>query len=354
MKEMTSLERCLTVLAGQVPDRIPVIPQAFMFSAFRSGYNIGAINKRPDLLAQSHIQCQAEFGYDGCVIDVDDATLAEACGAIVHYRDDNVASVDETVPILDDLRSIHDLKKPDPYNTARLPQWLEITQRLKQAIGDHVFIMGRADQGPFDLLCMLRGTTNLMMDLITEDEDVILDALAWTTAVHIDFARAQLAVGAHSTSMGDAYASPDLISPDMYRKFAYGFECQVVEAVQRANQPYSIHICGDTTKIVADMGRTGAKILELDWKIDLGYARQVIPADVVLMGNMNPSDPLCFGTPEQVDEIAKQIIQGTKGQGLILSSGCAMGMNTKPENLKAMVQAASKYGRYDQLIAMQH
>jgi MtaA/CmuA family methyltransferase len=353
MKEMTSLERCLAVLDGRIPDRIPVVPQAFMFSAFMSGYQIGEINRRPDLLAQSHVNCQAEFGYDGCVIDVDDATLAEACGARVHYRDDNVATVDESSPILSDLRAIHDLKRPDPYNTARLPQWLEITQRLKQAIGDHVFIMGRADQGPFDLLCMLRGSANLMMDLITEDESVILDALAWATEVHIDFARAQLAVGAHATSMGDAYAGPELISPEMYRKFAFDLERHVVESVQLPNQPYAIHICGDTTKIVEDMGRTGAKILELDWKVDMGYARQVVPRDVVLMGNIDPSDPLCFGTPEQVDEQCKNIIWKTKGHGLFLSSGCAMGMNTKPENLRAMVQSAAKYGQYDQLVSMQ-
>ena len=321
-----------------------------MFSAQTLGYRIGQINhRRPDLLAQSHIVCQDKYGYDGCVIDVDDATLAEACGAKVHYRDDNVAAVDENEPVLDDLRAIHDLKKPDPFNTARLPEWLEVTRRLKAAIGDHVFIMGRADQGPFDLLTLLRGTTNLMMDLITEDEDVIRDALAWCAQVHIDFAKAQFETGAHATSMGDSYAGPNLISPAMYRKFAFDHEVTVVNAVQKENAPYSIHICGDTTSIVEDMGKTGAKILELDWKVDMGYARSVVPGDVVLMGNINPSDPLYLGTPDQVDALAKNIIEQTKGKGLFLSSGCAMGANTKPENLAAMIEAAKKYGSCEQL-----
>lgn len=353
MNPMSSLERCQTVLAGNIPDRLPVIPQAFMFSARTLGYDIGEINRNPELLAKSHIVCQNKYGYDGCVIDVDDATLAEACGAKVHYRKDNVASVDESSPILEDLRDIQDLKKPDPFSTARLPQWLEVTRRLKEAIGDHVFIMGRADQGPFDLLCLLRGTSNMMMDLITEEEEVIQAALAWAAEVHIDFCLAQIAAGAHATSMGDSYASPDLIAPDMYRKFAYPHEITVVNRVQTNEAPYSIHICGDTTGIAQDMGKTGAKILELDWKVDMGYARSVLPDEVVLMGNVNPSDPLCFGSPEIVEQQVQNIIIATRGKGLFVSSGCAMGMNTKPENMQALVDATAKYGSHDQLLELQ-
>ena len=77
MAEMTSLERVQAVLAGQMPDRVPVIPQGFMFSAKTAGYDIGAINRNPAKMAESHRISQEKYGYDGCVVDVDDATLAE-------------------------------------------------------------------------------------------------------------------------------------------------------------------------------------------------------------------------------------------------------------------------------------
>lgn len=32
MKEMTSLERCMAVLDGRMPDTLPVVPQSFMFA----------------------------------------------------------------------------------------------------------------------------------------------------------------------------------------------------------------------------------------------------------------------------------------------------------------------------------
>ena len=352
MAEMTSLQRVQAVLDGRMPDRLPVIPQGFMFSAKTAGYDIGAINRDPVKMAESHRISQEKYGYDGCIIDVDDATLAEACGAKVIFREHDVAAVDEHAPALTDLRQIDDLTLPDPMKDGRICEWLETVQRILEAIGDHVFVMGRADAGPFSLLCFLRGTQELMVDLLTEEPEVIHHALEWATEAHIRFARAQLQAGAHATSMGDAYASPNLISPEMYRAFAFPYERKVVQALEDLKKPYSVHICGDTSTIVEDMGQLGAKILEIDWKSDMGHARRLVPEDVVLMGNINPSDPMCLGTPEDVRAKAKEIIEGTRGCGIILSSGCALGANTKPENMQALVESAKLYGTWEQIQAL--
>lgn len=353
MGEMTSLQRVQAVLAGQMPDRLPVVPQAFMFSAKTAGYEIGQINRNPAKMAESHIVCQDKFGYDGCIVDVDDATLAEACGAKVVYRDTEVAIVDEHQPILKDLREIDNLKMPDPLKDGRCCDWLETVSRLKDAIGDHVFIMGRADQGPFSLLSLLRGTQQFMFDLLDEEPEVIQHALEWTTEAHARFARAQLMAGANATSMGDSYASMNLISPDMHREFAHPYEVQVVEKLKDLGLAYSIHICGDATPIIADMGKTGAQILEIDWLTDMGYARSVVPEKVALMGNIDPSDPMCIGTPEKVKAQVKEMIGKTQGRSIIISSGCALGANTKPENMVALVESAKLYATREQLEILQ-
>ncbi|MCI6005744.1 MAG: uroporphyrinogen decarboxylase family protein [Blautia sp.] len=99
---MNSLERVQTVLRGEIPDYLPVIPQSFMFAMRTGGYNIGTVNRNPAIMAKCHMESREKFGYDGCVIDVDDSTLAEACGAKVIFRDDEVAVVDERNPLLKD------------------------------------------------------------------------------------------------------------------------------------------------------------------------------------------------------------------------------------------------------------
>ncbi|SHE99597.1 uroporphyrinogen decarboxylase family protein [Lactonifactor longoviformis] len=350
---MNSLQRIQAVLRGEIPDRLPVLPQSFMFAAQMDGYSIGQINRKPDIMAKCHLNSRERFGYDGCIIDVDDASLAEACGASVVYREDNVAVVKDSEPVLRDLREIDGLSLPDPLRDGRLPEWLEVTERIAEKAGDECFIIGRADQGPFNLLCLLRGAQQFMEDLITEDEEVILHALAWTTKAHVRFAKAQLEAGAHAASMGDAYASPNLISPIAYRKFASPWEKMAVDEVQSREHPYAIHICGDTTGIIKEMGDTGARILEVDWKVDMGKARALVPENTVLMGNINPSDPMYLGTPVQVEAQVKKIIEATRGRGIIVSSGCALGANTKPENVTAMVEAVRKYGSREYLEILQ-
>lgn len=93
MKMMTSLERVQAVMQGEIPDFLPVIPQSFLFAMQDNGYSIGTVNRKPSIMAKCHLECREKYGYDGCVMDVDDSTLAEACGAKVIYREGNVAVV---------------------------------------------------------------------------------------------------------------------------------------------------------------------------------------------------------------------------------------------------------------------
>lgn len=354
MKTMTSLERCMAVLNGGIPDFLPVVPQSFMFAVETAGMKISDVNKCGRKMAEAHLISLEKYGYDGCIVDFDDATIAEAVGAKVIFREDEPAIVDEEHPALKDLRDVYDWPLPDPLKSGRICEWLEATSRLYEKIGDRVFIMGRADQGPFSIACLLRGTTQFMMDLMTEDSALIRDVLDYCRRVSVVFAKAQKDAGAHATSIGDAFAGPNLISPDMYRDFAWEPEKLMAEEVQEYGIPFSIHICGNTNGIIRDMGTTGAKILEVDWKLDMREARSVVPENTVLMGNIDPSFPLVLGTPEQIDGAVKNLVDATNGRRHIISSGCAMGRNTPPENFKAFIKAARKYGAYDEIVRLQN
>ncbi len=341
IKPMTPLERCLAVLDGKTPDRVPVVPQTFMFAAETAGIKIGALARSAPKMVEAQVVSQAKYDYDGCVIDFDDASLAEACGAKVIYRAEDPAIVDDAEPVVQNWHDLDRLVLPDPWRDGRLPVWLEATRELVDRIGDHVWIMGRADQGPFSLACLLRGPEQLMMDLLDEENHPHVDRLIeYCRQACTLFAKAQQQAGAHATSIGDSFAGPSLISPQLFQRFALGPETKLTQEIQAAGIPLSIHICGRTNQIIGDMGKTGARILEVDWQLDMAEARRKVPATTVLMGNINPSDPLVLGTPQQVISAARQIIAATGGRGLFLSSGCALGRNTKPENLKAMVAAA--------------
>jgi uroporphyrinogen decarboxylase len=65
------------------------------------------------------------------------------------------------------------------------------------------------------------------------------------------------------------------------------------------------------------------------------------------VGNVTPSN-LLKNTPDEVDEEARTICEkmGDK-KGFILGSGCEVPINTPPENVDALINAARKYGRFD-------
>jgi uroporphyrinogen decarboxylase len=114
-----------------------------------------------------------------------------------------------------------------------------------------------------------------------------------------------------------------------------------------AGVPVSLHICGAATKILPLMADTGADILEIDQKVDIGSAKELVGNKANLMGNLDPTAVLFLGTPETIERAAKEcIMKAGKGGGLILSSGCDVPMRTPFRNIEAMVRAAEKFGKY--------
>lgn len=170
----------------------------------------------------------------------------------------------------------------------------------------------------------------------------------YTSDALILFLTEAIKAGADLVICGDSSASPDLISPAMYEKYVWAFEKKVFSAIQplcREHNAYSIlHICGNTTGILDRMAETGADILEIDHKVDLGEAADIVGDRACLMGNLDPTTVLLQGSPELVMQKSKECIEKTRGKSrFILGSGCEVPVKTPVENIKAMTQAAQEF-----------
>jgi uroporphyrinogen decarboxylase len=87
--------------------------------------------------------------------------------------------------------------------------------------------------------------------------------------------------------------------------------------------------------------------LELDHLVELTEAKTRVGNDVILMGNLNPTELLLTGTPESVEAEARECIRAVGQDGrFILSSGCEVPPLTPLANIRAMVTAAKKHGQY--------
>jgi uroporphyrinogen-III decarboxylase len=78
---------------------------------------------------------------------------------------------------------------------------------------------------------------------------------------------------------------------------------------------------------------------------DMARAKKIVGKNACISGNV-PSSLMMTGTPQDVKEYCRKLIEVCgEGGGYILSGGSA-GTETNPGNLRAFMQAAKEYGTY--------
>ncbi len=337
---MNGKQRIEAALRGEPADRIPVMLHNFLMAAREAGITQRQYREDPAQIARAFIQAVETYDYDAICVDVDTATLAGAVGVPVDFPSDDPARCEGGC--LPELAAVRDLPPPDIAADPRVRIWLEAVRLLKAHFGDEIWIRGNCDQSPFSLASMMRSPAEWMMDLSDEVQHADVDCLLrHCTGATSQFLRLMAASGADMLSNGDSPASPDLISPAMYRRFAQPWERHIAELSHALGKPYLLHICGNTTLILDDMLATGADVLELDYKTDVRAACASFRDRAVFCGNLDPSGVLALGTPELVAGQTRELLAVFAGNPrFILNAGCAIPPATPPENLRAMLQAA--------------
>ncbi|MEK7354188.1 MAG: uroporphyrinogen decarboxylase family protein, partial [Chloroflexota bacterium] len=80
-------------------------------------------------------------------------------------------------------------------------------------------------------------------------------------------------------------------------------------------------------------------------RTDMFRAKKILGANCCIQGNV-PSSLTISGSPKDVKEYCRKLIEGCgKGGGYLLTAGC-VGNDPKLENLRAMMEAAREYGVY--------
>ncbi|MBE0696316.1 MAG: uroporphyrinogen decarboxylase family protein, partial [Anaerolineaceae bacterium] len=334
---MDSIERTLTVLAHKIPDRIPVEMHNFLVTARIMGAtNFADFFRDGEAMAEGQIQTWKRFGHDILCLENGTAALAQACGVEVIYQESSAPVA--TKPAISSLDEVEKLVVPDPNTDPILSELLKATRIVSKEIGDRAFIIGRGDQGPFSLACEIRGMDNFMMDLATcAEPEKIYRLLEYCLEVSLRYCTAQVESGAHMTSIGDSPSGPDLLSPRMYRQFAWPYVKRLAADLNAKGIRLSYHICGNATPIIADMVNSGAQVLEIDQKADQKTCKVAARGRAVLLGPVDPSGVLAQGTPAEVFEKCNEAISNLGPQEFILGPGCALPATTPDENMHAMV-----------------
>lgn len=338
---MTGKERIQAAIDGKWTDRRPVMLHNFMMAAREEGISMKEFGENPQSAARAFIHAAEKYDTDGLLIDVSTAILAGSLGVPVEYPENEPARTHGT--LISSLDEIQDLSPVDVALDEGIQHWLEITRIVKDYFGEEKYIRGNCDQAPFSLASMVRGSQELMTDLLLEP-DKVHQLLEYTTEASIQFIRLMAETGAHMVSNGDSVAGPEMIPPEFYKEFAFPYEQKLVDEAHRLGLAYTLHICGDAEVILEDMVGTGADALELDYLSDIHKIYKHCHNSTLFIGNLDPSGVIKFGTPELVKQKTLELLEIYKGSPrLMINAGCAIPPDTPSENIRTMIETTHSF-----------
>lgn len=288
------------------------------------------------VMAEAQLRVAEAYRIDHVSGISDPAREAADCGAAVEYFPDQPPAIDETAALLADKRDLAALKAPDPLGGGRMHDRVKAVALMKERTGGDKLVEGWIE-GPCAEGADLRGINALMLDFY-DDPGFVRDLFAFVVEMELGFARAQIEAGADIIGLGDAAAS--LIGPQFYQEFVWPGEKQLVDAIHELGAGVRLHICGNTTRILAGMGRLGCDIIDIDFLADIGLARREMGPEPALLGNIDPVRALRDGTPESITaDLAA--CRAAAGPRYIVGAGCEVTRDTPPANLMALADYAS-------------
>lgn len=142
-------------------------------------------------------------------------------------------------------------------------------------------------------------------------------------------------------------------TPDTVRELVLPVLKRTTELAHDLGIPTHVHSCGPETELVK-MAALETKLTIIDplevppmGDCNLAELKRLYGDKIVLKGNLHTTEVMLRGSVDDVVAASRKAIDdGAAGGGFILSTGDQCGRDTPYENIRAMVEVARTYGRY--------
>ena len=196
----------------------------------------------------------------------------------------------------------------------------------------------------------LLGMENYLVALI-ENPGLVERLVGRIVRVNEGRARQLAEAGLDIIYLGDDYAfkTSSLVSPQHFRRFVLPGLTRVVQAIHEGGALCIKHSDGDLWGLMDMIVGAGVDCvgpLEPGANMDLAVVKKKYGDRVAVMGNVD-IDLLSRGTPAEVAEATLRLLRRVSpGGGHVLSSANTIAWSVRPENFRALVETARRYGRY--------
>ncbi len=332
---MNSFERYRNRLTGQPVDRIPNFNIFMQRAAHHSGAPLSRYYQDYRVLVEANLAVLNDFHVDIVQAISDPYREAADFGLEVEFPDDALPI--NRQPLIVEPVDMSRLQRPDPATGRRMSDRLAAIRSFREQVGGEVPILGWVE-GALAEVADLHSMALTMIDL-RKRPAWLAELLERCVEVGIAFARAQVEAGADIIGLGDAVCSQ--ISPKMYRQFALPYEQRIFAAVREMGAVGRLHICGNTTHLLADMAQSGADIIDVDWLVDFKQAATVFGDQAAPCGNFDPVKVMLAGSLAEVHDAVQACAQ-QGGPRNFSGAGCEIPDGTPAANLLMHYQTLSE------------
>ena len=203
-------------------------------------------------------------------------------------------------------------------------------------------------KAPFDIIAdKFRGYKALCMDLYRQPDKVL--ALTEALTPHLAYVAEKTSDPSHTLPVGLWMHRGCLpfLSPKQFEKFFWPTLKEIICSLWSKGIQTLFYAEGEwngNLKYIAELPEKSI-IYHVD-RGDIFEVHRAVGDKFCISGGV-PNDLLAFGTPEEVKQCVKKIIEGVGKDGGYIVDACAIMQNdTKIANLRAMGEAAREYGVY--------
>jgi uroporphyrinogen decarboxylase len=349
---MTSIERVLTALRHQEPDRIPVTlayetPEVILQ---RYGKSADDLPIHQDIfMASLSMTPAAEDIRERYFADMDmpDDVQFDAWG-IARWH----SPTGESHSVVGPLRNAESIADIDNFPWPEFKKNASFAARVAELHRQGFAVQSGEGSSIFEQSWYLFGMERLLMALYT-DVDLVLRIFDKVTELTKSAARQNARAGVDILRMGDDIADQRgmMISPEIWRKLLKPRLASVIAAAReiRPDLPVFYHSCGNVTAVIDDLIEAGVTILNpiqpeaMDpFEVKRRYGKRI-----TLWGTIGTQTVLPHFSPEEVRRTVKEYCSVLgKGGGFIIGPSHAIKEDVPWSNIEAFYRAVEEFGVY--------
>jgi uroporphyrinogen decarboxylase len=318
---MNSRERFLQASACQPLDHPPVwimrqagryLPE---YRALKGKHSFLEMVRTPELAAEVTMQPLRRFALDAAIIFSDILVIPEALGQGYKFRSEGGIVMDFRLENQGQLDRLDAQDVPQ-----RLNYVAQALERVKAELKGEKALLGFGGS-PWTLATyMLEGGSAGEFEHSKRafySDRAFFDALMekLTTAL-IAYFQMQIRAGVDAIQIFDSWGG--IVAGQDYEAASLRWIREIIAALPK-DFPVILYAKGTPSQLT-DQAFSGAAVLGVDWTVDLGLARKLVPGNVALQGNLDPV--LLNTTPEIVRRETGRLLESMQGaRGHIFNLG---------------------------------